>query len=178
MISIVSAEQFNSQLSNNLSGKVYHNTTIIPGVIFAINRKKVAINYCQELMNKYPSVKCILIEDTDFIQVWYNKASSQILNQNPCQTSRSKIKISQEVNFPSQSLLDSKYLPIDRTFVLRCQAVLAEAIGPIAKIIIKKTISQNTQLNRQQFIAKLIQEIDKVEHLQDIKQQLNQLLSN
>lgn len=173
---IVSAEEFDRHARNNLSGKIYRKKSIIPGVIFSIRRKQVAINYCQELMSKYQSMKCLLVEDGFFIQVWYDRASRPILNHNPNQKNRPTIGLG--TNRDSQSLLESKYLPIDRAFVLRCQTVLAEAIGPIARIIIKRAIFQNNKSNRQQFVVNLIREIKNIKQCEDLERQLNQLLSN
>lgn len=173
---IVSVEEFNRQVINNLSGKVFHNTIVIPGVVFSIHRRQVAINYCQELSKRYPSVQCILVEDNHYVEVWYDQGSSPILKTNP--NYKTQPKISLKKNRPAQSLLESRYLPIDRTFVFLCQGILIEAIGPIAKIIIRKTISQNTKSNRQQFIARLIREIHQTGYSEDVEQQLKQLLSN
>jgi hypothetical protein len=178
---IVSAEEFNHQSSYNSSGRFYQDRTLIPGVIFSIERKKVAINYCQTLMNQYSSLKCLLVEDIVSIQVWYEQSSRQILNQMPTIITKTKItktEIDLTTNPLSPSLLKGRYLPIDRSFVLRCQEILTEFIGPIAKIIIRKIISQDTKFNRQQFIAKLIQEVHNTKQFSNIERQLKQLLSD
>jgi hypothetical protein len=178
---IVSAEKFNHQSSYNLSGRVYHNLTLIPGVIFSLNRKEVAINYCQELMNQYSSLKCLLVEDLVSIQVWYEQSSRQILNKVPAiitKATKTKTELKFTTNPVPLPLLKSKYLPIDRSFVLKCQEILTEFIGPIAKIIIRKVISQDTKFNRQQFIDKLIQEVHQTKQSSSIERQLKRLLSD
>jgi hypothetical protein len=178
---IVSAEKFNHQSSYNSSGRVYRDLTLTPGVIFSLNRKETAINYCQELMNQYSSLKCLLVEDLVSIQVWYEQSSRQILNKVPAiitKTKKTKTEINLITNPIPPSLLKSKYLPIDRSFVLRCQEILTEFIGPIAKIIIKKIISQGTKFNRQQFINKLIQEVHHTKQSSNIERQLKRLLSD
>lgn len=165
---IIKAEEFNRQARNSsgFSGKVYHQKIFTPGVVYSIRQKEAALNYCRNWMNKNPSFLCILVEDTHQLQVWYEQLSPQSSTNNQ--------KASRKES--SSSLLKSKYLQIDKKFVSQCQQILTDSIGPIAKIIIKKVISQNSQCNREQFISSLIKEIPKSQQ-KDIEQQLKQLLN-
>lgn len=164
---IINAEEFNHQARNssNFSGKVYRKKIFTPGVIYSIKQKEAAIQYCRNWMKKNPSFLCILVEDTHQLQVWYEQLtrSSTSKRQNSLAESGS-------------SLLKSKNLPIDRNFVTRCEQKLTDSIGPIAKIIVKKIISQNSQCNREQFILKLIEALPK-KTTKDLEEQLKQLLN-
>ncbi|WP_144863112.1 hypothetical protein [Hyella patelloides] len=61
-------------------------------------------------------------------------------------------------------------------FVVKCQQILAEYIGPIAKIVIKKAIDRDVRLNRKQFVARIIKELQQSKKVQGLEQQLEQLL--
>ena len=163
---IIPAEEFNRQARNSSSflGKVYHQKQFIPGVIFSIYRKDAALSYCRDWMNENPSFLCILVEDTHQLQVWYEQLNQQ-----------SSVKNIKDTTKNSSSLLQSKYLQIDRKFVAQCQQRLIDTIGPIAKIIIKKVLSQNSRCNREQFISNLIRELPK-DGSEEIERQLKQLL--
>lgn len=161
---IIKAEEFKRQTHNSSSsGKVYRQKIFTPGVIYSIRRKDAAVEYCRKWMSENPSFLCILVEDTHQLQVWYEQLSraSNPNRQNSAQN--------------SSSLLKSEYLQIDKNFVIQCQKILTNSIGPIAKIIIKKVISRNHQSNREQFISSLITELPKREK-KDLEQQLKQLL--
>ena len=163
---IIKAEEFNYQARNcsSFSGKIYQQKVFTPGVIYSIKQKEAAIQYCREWMNKNPSFVCILVEDTQQLQVWYEQLTTpSILN-----TQNSSAE-------ENSSLLKSKYLPIDQNFVARCEQKLIDSIGPIAKIIIKKVISQNPQYNREQFISNLIKELPK-RQIKNLEKQLKQLI--
>lgn len=168
---IVLAKEFNLQARNvqKISGRIYQNRVFIPGVIFALRCKEVAIKYCREWMKNNPSFLCILVEDTTHIQVWYETKRHRVYN-------RGQKKMS--VNKASSSLLSSHNLPIDKMFVVKCQQALTEHIGPIAKIVIKKAIAKNVRLNRKQFISRLIKELQQVKQVQGLEEQLEQLLDN
>ena len=163
---IIPAEEFNRQARNisSFSGKVYHQKKFIPGVIFSIGRKDAALSYCRNWMNENPSFLCILVEDTYQLQVWYEQLNRQ--------SSVKKIEDSTNYKF---TLLQSKYLQIDKKFVAQCQQILIDTIGPIAKIIIKKVLSKNSRCNREQFILNLFRELPK-EQKEEIERQLKQLL--
>ena len=175
---IIPAEEFNSQARNykKSSGIIYQGKIYIPGVVFAIKRRLAAIKYCQELIFKNSSFQCILVEDTNHIRVWYEKSSRLYLYKIPQQKNKQKSKL--QNNSISSKFSASKNLPIDRDFVLQCQQTIAEFIGPIAKIFIKKTVIQNAQLNRQQFIFLLIKELEKNSKIPGLEQKLQQLLDD
>lgn len=163
---IIPAEEFNRQArsSSGFFGKVYHQKKFIPGVIFSIGRKDAALSYCRNWMNENPSFLCILVEDTHQLQVWYEQ-----LNQ---KTSVRDVKDSTK---KKSSLLKSRHLQIDTKFVAQCQQILIDAIGLIAKIVVKKVISQNPRSNREQFIADLLKELPKSQQ-EEVERQLKQLL--
>ena len=173
---IIPAEEFNHQARSGKgsSDKVYQNKPFNPSVIFAIKRKKVAINYCREWMKNNPPLICILVEDTHHIQVWYELLNNSILTQSQSRQTEPNLTAEKIYN----SLLPSFKLPIDRGFILNCQQILTESIGPIAKIIIKKTVFENPKINREQFIKKLIQTLPQKLQKKDLEQQLNQLLND
>ena len=175
---IIPAEEFNSQARNykKSSGRIYREKIYVPGVVFAIKRKLVAIKYCQELIHKRSSFQCILVEDTNNIQVWYEKSSSLYLYD--ISQKKIKQKLNSQNNPTSQNFFASKNLPIDRDFVLQCQQTIAEFIGPIARIFIKKTMIQNAQLNRQEFIFLLVEELQKNSKIPGLEQKLQQLLDD
>ncbi|VEP13467.1 hypothetical protein H1P_20074 [Hyella patelloides LEGE 07179] len=116
---------------------------------------------------KQPIFLCILVEDTTHIQVWYERISRRVYHHRPKKIS---------VNKASSSLLSSHNLPIDKMFVVKCQQILAEYIGPIAKIVIKKAIDRDVRLNRKQFVARIIKELQQSKKVQGLEQQLEQLL--
>lgn len=165
---ILQAEEFNRQSRNssNFSGKIYHQKILTPGVIFSIRQKNAALNYCRDWMNQNPSFLCLLVEDTHQIQVWYEQLNQQL----------DRVRPPNRIEKDSSSLLKSKYLPIDKSFVTQCQQNLIDSIGPIARIIVTKVISQNAKCNREQFIASLIEKLPK-EQQKNAQQQLEQLLN-
>ena len=163
---IIPAEEFNRQARNisSFSGKVYHKKKFIPGVIFSIGRKEAALSYCRNWMNENPSFLCILVEDTHQLQVWYEQLTRQ-----------SSVKKIEDSTKKGSSLLQSKHLQIDKKFVAQCQQILIDTIGPIAKIIIQKVLTQNSRYNREQFVVNLIKKLPK-DGAKEIERQLKQLL--
>ena len=168
---IIPVQEFNHQARNHskLSGKVYHNKLLNPGVIFSAKQKEAAIQYCLSWMKNNQSFLCILVEDTHHLQVWYEQLSRKASSKTP------KNLLS---NPSSSPVLESQYLPLDREFLVRCHQVLAEFIGPIAQIIMMKVLARDNQFNREEFITQLIQEIKQKKPIQeqDTEERLKELL--
>ena len=111
------------------------------------------------------------MEDTSQIQVWYEKKSGGVsskVKRNLAQQTKSKIT--------SDS---NERLPIDKEFISLCQQILAQSIGPIAKLVIKKTLSQNSaKCSRDRFIAQLVLELKDKQQVQDIERELKNILND
>ena len=167
---IISVEEFNRQArySSDFSGKIYHQKRLSPGVIFSIKQKEAALSYCRNWMSENPSFLCLLVEDTYQLQVWYEQLNRQSISQDePKNSSKENADL----------LLKSRELQIDRKFVEGCQQILTDFIGPIAKIVVKKVVSQNPRCDREEFILRLIQELPQ-ERQKELTQPLKQLISD
>ena len=170
---IVQAKQFNLQTRNGNTHleKIYDNKIFSAGVMFAIKYKEQAIEYCKYWNKEQPNCLCLLVEDTSSVQVWYEKKRER-------QSSKVKRSSTQQTKFKVTSKSNER-LPIDKEFISRCQQILAESIGPISKLIVKKTLSQNTaKCSRQQFVAQLVLELKNKQQAQDIERKLKNILSD
>ena len=170
---VISAQEFKNKALNSSDSlrKVYHNKVLTPGVVFSHQQKDAAVSYCLKWMSNNPSFLCILVEDLNKTQVWYEQINLKISREALTKIFKKDV---------SPSLLESKYLQIDREFIARCQETLTESIGPIAKIIIKKVLARDNQSNRQQFITKLIQELQEKKQTKNrnLEEKLEELLGN
>ena len=63
-------------------------------------------------------------------------------------------------------------LPLDPDFINLCERILAEYIGPLASVICKRTIANNPDFNRQQFVEIIAGKIPDSQRVIKFKQTL------
>lgn len=127
--------------------RFYQDKLLTPSVIFAIKHKKLAFRYSKIFKYINPAVYLMLVKEDNYIQVWYEK--EEFL----------KSQKGADVVIKAVEASIEEELPLDREFVIICQKLLTDYIGPFSKIIIKKNVSKKPQPSRNEFIASLISEV-------------------
>ena len=158
---LMSLEEFKQQTTpgaNSLE-KNYQGKSFKAGPVFSLNSSKAAQSYCEKLDSQNRTFS-ILVKDKDIIQVW-----TEISAEKQSDYVSSKF-IVEEDEISVNSLI------VEAEFVKFCQKKLAIYIGPIAKMICKKALANNSNLTRIEFVEILAQKISDPDQILEFKAEM------
>ena len=160
---ILSIEEFNAQCSiaDNSSQKVYRGKTIVGGPVFPLTDVEAAQAYCEIFTHKQSAETCLIVKEKNFLRIWIEDRSLEEPKEPSYGRSSSEIK--QTSNRSS--------LPVEAEFINNCQESLAQYIGPIARVICRKTIAKKPNLTRMEFIRILAGKISDPQQAEEFERQ-------
>ncbi|WP_019507566.1 hypothetical protein [Pleurocapsa sp. PCC 7319] len=166
-MSIISANYFkhNSSIINSFQ-RVYKGILIDTGPTFSLSNHKAALCYCEYFKFNHQQSLCLIVKNRNFLQIWlkndFGQQKKEIASSNDSIISNKVILLDNTNNL----------LPLDPGFIDRCKRILAEYIGPLAPVICKQTIANNSDLNRQQFVEIIADKIPDSQQVIKFKQTL------
>ncbi|MGK7917760.1 MAG: hypothetical protein AB4038_19835 [Prochloraceae cyanobacterium] len=151
--------QLQSVPGDNSSEIIFQNKLLTRGPDFAKNVREAAIGFCRS----YAGQKhlCLLVENSSYLSVWKEESQTATIN-----------KINKSDNQELATSTRIRQLPLDSSFISRCQQELAELIGPIAIVICERTVSENPTIGRTQLVKLLAKEISDREQAQSFQRRL------
>ena len=161
---VVSAEEFEKQITSGLKKKKYQNKLLSSGPLFSKANKQLAISYCHNYVRK--KQVCFVVEEKYYFQIWYEQNSS--MTNQTIQTNKGK----RSPQSRQDTLALQEKVMVDRVFVDRCQKILLQLIGPFATILCQQTFAQNPNLEQSQFIELIARQIPASQKAEEFKQQL------
>ncbi|VEP16980.1 hypothetical protein H1P_520021 [Hyella patelloides LEGE 07179] len=180
-MNIISVDEFSQQTTPGDSRlqKRYQGRILIQGPVFALDQKASAVQYCQTYLKKHSKSLCLLVQEEYYFQLWkeesviQNKKNTTLSSyKNEDLTSQDKNKLSvQQAN--TQTLNTKSGLE----FISLCQELLSKSVGPIGSVICQRTLSQNPNLNCQEFVENLAQKIPDSQQSQQFEQTLLQFIN-
>lgn len=202
-MSIISVEEFKQKTGSgpNPQAKSYQNRVLHSGPVFSKTNQQLAINYCQNYLQKKRI--CFVVEEKHYFQIWYEEHSltlhttSEIIQGIPITADKES---SEEKTFPPyepHSIVSSRYngdssqvsqastaqnvdsqpkATADKVFVDLCQQILIQLIGPIAPLLCQQTFAQNPHIEQSKFIELMAQQIPDAKRVTEFKQQLQKKL--
>ena len=146
--------QFQSVPGDSSSQIIFQNKLLTRGPDFAKNLQEVAMEFCRTYAG--PKNLCLVVENSSYLSVWKEDSETATLNSD------------------NQRLLNSaqKQIPLESSFISRCQQELAELIGPIAFLVCERTVSENPTIGRTQLVQFLAEQISAREQAQRFKKRL------
>jgi serine/threonine protein kinase len=109
-----------------------------------------------------PLTSALAAEPTEYITSELSSYNPTVKTSKSLETTQAESgKITGGASRPLSSVSssgDSK-MPLHADFISRCQQELAELIGPMASIICKRALQQNSQISRREFVEKLAEKI-------------------
>lgn len=157
---VLSIKEFNQRSTSgkNSLEKTYQNKSLTAGPVFSLTNLNAAKLYCQSLGTIQNETMCLIVEEENFFRIWSGNNLDSPENNNNTQVEN------QESNDAS--------LPLEASFIEVCQKKLAINIGPIAKVICKKTLAKKPNLARVEFVEILAKKISDPDLAQEFKQDL------
>lgn len=158
-MSLLSTEEFNQRSSSgaNPLEKIYQGKAVEAGPVFSLDNLQAAELYCQRFSRKQTGAVCVIVQEQSFFKIWSEIIQNRQNAVSELASSSDKVKNS----------LNS--LPVTDEFIDYCQKLLAEYIGPIAKMLCKKTLAKRPHLNRTEFVTTLAKKIADPNQAQEFK---------
>ena len=166
-MAVLSIEEFKEQSSvgAHSSEKIYQGKTIVAGPVFSLTNFKAAALYCKRFTRKTGGALCIIVRERSFLRIW----SENIHHKQ--QNLKKKTKVaSQSSSAKDNTKASANLLPVEPEFVVFCQKILAEYIGPVAPILCKKTLAKKTNLTHEQFVEILAKKISDPQEATEFRQ--------
>lgn len=162
-MTILSIEEFNARCSiaDDSSHKIYQGKTIVGGPVFAPTDIDAAQTYCEIFSQKQTGETCLIVEDKNFLRIWIEERNVEELKE---LHSDSCLEIEQISNRSS--------LPVEAKFINNCQELLAQYVGPIARVICRKTLAKKPDLTRTELVEILAKKISDPQQAEEFKRQL------
>lgn len=165
VMTILSQAEFNQRSSSGKHSleKIYQGKCLEGGPVFSLGNLQAAELYCERFSHRQTGGTCIIVKETSFVRIWSEISQAEVLqaeeNTNPKGLSL-EAKVATSINS----------LPVTVEFTDFCQKLLAEYIGPIAKMICKKTLAKKSHLSRTEFVAILAKKISDPKQAQEFQQ--------
>jgi len=179
-MNIISAEDFNKQTTfgNNRLHKIYRDKILIQGPVFALDEKISALQYCESYLKKYSGSYCLVVQERYYFQLW--KEENLIKDS-------IKVNLESDQNI-SKPLLQDNTLSVNKVnqsslnintalgFINLCKKLLSQSIGVFGNFFCDATLSENPNINCQEFIGILASQIPDVEQSKQFKKALLQFI--
>ena len=162
-MTVLSIEEFNARCSmtDNSSQKVYQGKTIVGGPVFALTDIDAAQAYCQAFTQQQTAEICLIVKDKNFLRIWIEDCTLEEPKEPLLSYSASEIK---QASNPSS--------PVEAKFVDNCQELLAQYVGPMARIICRKTLAKKPDLTSTELVEILAKKISDPQQAEEFKRQL------
>ncbi|MDJ0649549.1 MAG: hypothetical protein QNJ60_12665 [Xenococcaceae cyanobacterium MO_188.B19] len=179
-MNIISAEDFNKQttLGQNRTQKIYQDRILTQGPVFALDKKKLALEYCKSYFKKHSGSYCLVVQERYYFQLW----KEEKIIKNPI-----KVNLESDENI-SKPLLQNNTLSATEVnksslninivldFINLCKKLLSQSIGVFGNFLCDTTLSENPNINCQEFIGILASQIPDVEQSKQFKKTLLQFI--
>ena len=158
---ILSIKEFDAQCSaiDSLK-KVYQGKTLAGGPVFPLTDVQAAQSYCKIFSSQQTEKICLIVKDKNFIRIWTEADTSE------------SVQTGDDLLSSENQDVSKRTLPVEIEFTNNCQESLAKYIGPIAKIVCKKTLAKKPNLTREEFVDILAKQISNSQQAQKFKQEI------
>lgn len=161
-MTVLSIEEFDAQCSMAVdsSQKVYRGKTIVGGPVFPLTDVEAAQSYC-EIFSQKNYETCLIVKDKNFLRIWIEDRTLK----------EPKESLNSQSSSETEQTSNGSVLPVEAEFVNNCQESLAQYIGPIARVVCKKTLAKKPNLTPIEFIEILAKKISDPQQAQEFKRQ-------
>ena len=157
---ILSIKEFNEECNTKVDSrtKIYQGKTLAGGPVFPLTDTQAAQSYCKIFSSQQAEKICLIVEDKNFLRIW-------------TETEKTADSDNDLLSSKNQNV-SKRTLPVEIEFTNNCQESLAKYIGPIAKIVCKKTLAKKPNLTREEFVDLLAKQISNSQQAQKFKQEI------
>ena len=153
---IISSQDFKEQTYTfkDSKKKVYQNKILITDIVFALDLRESAVKYCETNLEAKSNSFYLIVKESNYYQIWKEDSSSKLETK--------------------------KLVSIDLAleFISLCEQEMLNAVGPIGKLLYKKTVSSSKAKSCNDLVSELSTRITDLKRRKEFETVVDQFVQD